>query len=90
MNIYNEKDEFKVLKSHEKLDIKFISTTKVNKNAKLIFKDVSLTDFEQGKIENCGLISTLGAISQRPEFLSKTAPNIEHTSEGIKFHLKMF
>ena len=90
MSILNQKDEFIVLERHKNYNIKFLSATKVNKNAKLTLKKVLLTDFEQGKIGNCGLIATLGAISQRPEFLSEIAPKIEHTSEGIKIHFKMF
>ena len=54
MNIYNEKDEFKVLERHEKFDIKFISATKVNKNAKLTFEDFSLTDFNKVRQESVG------------------------------------
>ena len=90
MTILNQKDEFKVLERHEKYDIKFMSASEVNKNAELIFKNVSLTDFKQGDIGNCALIAALAAISQRPEFLSEIAPNIKHTSEGIKVHFKMF
>ena len=88
MNILNQ-DEFKILERHKNFDIKFISALEVNKNDKLIFENVSLTDFTQGKIANCGLIAVLAAISQRPEFLSKIAPKIEQTSEGMKFHFKM-
>ena len=46
MNILNKKDEFKVLERHEKYDIKFISALEVNKNAKIVFENVSLTDFK--------------------------------------------
>ena len=90
MNILNQKNQFKILEGHEKYDIKFISTSEVNKNAKLAFENVLLTDFTQGDIGNCALIAALAAISQRPEFLSEISPNIEYTSEGIKFHFKMF
>ena len=90
MSILAKNNQFKALEEHKKYDIKFISATKVNKNAKLTFEDFSLTDFKQGEIENCGLIAALAAISQRPEFLSEISPKIEHTSEGIKLHFKMF
>ena len=90
MSILNQKDVFKVLERHENCNIKFMSATRVNKNAKLTLKNVLLTDFEQGKIGNCGLIAALGAVSQRPEFLSEIAPKVEHTSEGIKLHFNMF
>ena len=90
MSILNQKDEFIVLERHKNYNIKFMSATKVNKNAKLTLKNVLLTDFEQGKIGNCGLIATLGAISQRPEFLSEIAPKVERTSEGVKFYFNMF
>ena len=90
MNNFNQKDEFKVLERHEKYGIKFLSALEVNKNAKIIFENVSLSDFEQGDIGNCGLIASLAAISQRPEFLSEICPKIEHTSEGVKLHFIMF
>ena len=91
MNILTKNDEFRVLKRHEGHDIRFISALKVNKNAKLTFQNVSLSDFEQGvDIGNCGLIAALAAISQRPEFLTEIAPKTEHTSEGLKLHFYMF
>ena len=90
MSTLAKNDEFKVLEEHEEYDIKFISASEVNKNPKLTFQNVSLTDFKQGDIGNCGLIASLAAISQRPEFLSEIAPKIEHTSEGVKLHFFMF
>ena len=83
MSLYQQKDEFKVLERHERYNIKFISAIAVNKNAKLTFEDVSLTEFKQGDIGNCGLIAALAAISQRPEFSTEIAPRIEHTIKGI-------
>ena len=90
MTILNQKDEFKILERHEKYDIKFKNATIVNKNAKLTFKNVSLTDFKQGHIGNCGLIAALGALSMRPEFLSEIAPRIVITRQGIKALFTMF
>ena len=52
MNILNQKDEFKIIERHEKYNIKFISALEVNKNAKLVIKNVSLSDFKQGDIGN--------------------------------------
>ena len=86
----HQHDEFKVLKEHENCGIEFISMTKVNKSRLLNMEQVSLSDFKQGDIGNCGLIAALAAISQRPEFLSEIAPRIEHTSEGVKLHFNMF
>ena len=85
-----QKDEFKVLKEHEKFMIEYKSITIFNKNAKLKSDKVSLLDFSQGYIGNCGLIAALAAVSQRPEFLSEIAPKIEHTIKGIKLHFNMF
>ena len=90
MKISSQEDEFKILEKHEKYDIKFVSATEVNKNAKLTVESISLTDFYQGYIGNCGLITALAAISDRPEFLSEIAPKIIHTSEGVKLIFNMF
>ena len=90
MSLYQQKDKFKVLKSHEKYFIKFKSIMKINKNAKLTFEDLSLAEFQQGDIANCGLIATLAAISQRPEFYTEISPKVEQTSESIKFRFNMF
>ena len=90
MSILVNNDEFRILERHEKCDIKFVSALEVNKNAKIVFENVPLTDFKQGDIGNCGLIAALAAISQRLEFLSEISPKIENTSEGIKVHFKMF
>ena len=88
-NTYQQ-DKFKVLEKHKNYEIKFISATKFNKSFLQNMELVSYSDFKQGDIGNCGLIAALAAISQRPEFLSEIAPKIEHTSEGIKIHFKMF
>ena len=86
----NQQDEFKVLEKHKNCGIEFISTTKVN-NSRLLIKDqLSLSDFKQGEIGNCGLIAAIAAISQRTEFLTEIAPRIDHTKEGMKLHFKMF
>ena len=90
MKIFCRQDEFKVLDTHKQYGIKFISALKIDKNAKFNMEEVLLSDFKQGKIGNCGLMAALAAISQRSEFLTEIAPKIEHTSEGIKLHFKMF
>ena len=90
MSFLFKNDKFRVLERHKEHNIKFISALKVNKNAKLTIQTVSLSDFEQGDIENCGLIAALAAISQRPEFFTEIAPKIEHTSEGVKLQFSMF
>ena len=51
---------------------------------------MTLCDFEQGFIGNCGLIAALAALSQRPEFLKEIAPKSKQTRGGIKLQFNMF
>ena len=90
MSFNLQKNDFKLVDKHKNSGIKFLSATKVNKNIKFTKENVSLTDFKQGDIGNCGLMSALAAISSRPEFLSEIAPKVEHTSDGIRLHFNMF
>ena len=85
----NHQGDFKILQTHKYGGVKFLKATKLGL---MIFdyEDVSFTDFVQGDIPNCGLISALAALSQRPEFSEEIAPKIEQTSEGVKFKFKMF
>ena len=83
MENFLQKDQFKVLKEHEELTTGFISSTTINKNALFQSENVSLFDFKQGDIGNCGLIAALATISQRPELSTEIAPRIEHTIKGI-------
>ena len=73
-NTYQQ-DKLKVREKHESR-IEFVSATKFNKSFLHNMELVSLSDFKQGKIGNCGLIAALAAISQRPEFLSEIAPKL--------------
>ena len=84
------KEEFEMLEKHKKLKIKFLSAKKLNKNAAFNKKNVSLSDFRQGSIGNCGLIAALASMSRRTEFLDEIAPKVDYTKEGIKFHFKMY
>ena len=85
----NRQGDFKILQTHKYGGVKFLKATNFGL---MIFdyEDVSFSDFVQGDIPNCGLISALAALSQRPEFSEEIAPKIEQTSEGIKFKFKMF
>ena len=85
-NLHQEKN-YKILKRHENRGVKF-SSTKLN--TKTLIEDVIFSDFMQGDIGNCGLISSLALLSQRPEFRNEIAPTIVQTSQGAKLRFNMF
>ena len=78
-------------KNHKKDGVRMLSIKCIKKkNISLSFDQPVVSDFKQGKIGNCGVISALAAISQREEFMSEIAPRVEQTNEGFKLHFKMF
>ena len=85
MKNLHQKTDFKILKR-----FKYLTTSELGR--KILLKDLKLlfSDFQQGKLGNCGLIAALATMSQRPEFLEEIAPKIEQTSEGVRLHFKMF
>ena len=88
-NLYPQ-EEFKILKRHENKGIKFLRSTEL-KTKTLIEEDLFLIcDYQQGEIGNCGLISALATLSQRPEFPTEIFPFIDHTDGGTTLHFNMF
>ena len=58
--------------------------------AQIIRKNLKIHDFKQGRVGNCGLITSLAALSRRPEFLKEIAPKIVSARNGKKLQFKMF
>ena len=85
----NRLEKFKVLEEHKNFGITFL-TTKLDTKTQIVDENVTLCDFEQGFIGNCGLIAALAALSQRPEFLKEIVPKILQTSQGILLQFNMF
>ena len=85
---------FKLLTKHnKKRNIKILSLKEQKKKKLIENKKLLLSDFKQGDIGNCGLISTLAAISQRPEFSDEIYPRMDPTadktnpSQNIRFKM---
>ena len=89
MNNLVQIESFEILEKHKKREIKFVSA---KLNTKTLIEDNHLifSDFKQGFVGNCGLMAALAALSQRSEFLTKIAPTIEQTSDGIELKFNMF
>ena len=88
-------ETFSFPKNHKKYGVRLLSMDQyakcINKNnINLSFENTVFSDFEQGCLRNCGVVSGLAAISQRKEFISEIAPTVEHTKEGYKLHFNMF
>ena len=66
--------------------LKCISKNNIN----LSFEQPVFSDFQQGCLGNCEVISGLAAISRRKEFFSEMAPTVERTKKGYKLHFNMF
>ena len=86
----HQRNYFKILKEHENCEIKFLKATEINRNVTFKQDNVSFTDFVLVEMENCGLIASVGALTQRPEFSNEIAPEIEQTSEGMKLKFNTF
>ena len=83
-------EEFEVLEKHKKSKIVFLSPLELNKNAKYRKEKVSLRDFKQGCVGNCGLVAALASLSRRPEFLSEIAPVVDQTNNSVRLHFIMY
>ena len=79
-----------MLEKHKNVKTVFLSPLKLNKNAKYRKEKVSLRDFKQGSISNCGLVAALASMSKRPEFLSEVAPVVDQTNDGVRLHFSMY
>ena len=73
----HERDGIKILKDHEKLNVKFLKATELNANAIIIQENLSFSDFKQGDTGNCGLVAAISTLPKRSEFLTEIAPKIE-------------
>ena len=83
-------DSFKVLEKHEEIEFSFQNTVGSDTSSLTDNEHLSFCDFQQGEIANCGLVSALACLSQRPEFSTEIAPTIRRTSESAELHFKMF
>ena len=88
-------EEFFLPKNHKKYGVRLLSMAQYSKcinekNINFSFKQPVVSDFQQGNLSNCEVISSLAAISRRKEFLSEMAPTVEHTKKGYKLHFNMF
>ena len=88
-------EEFFLPKNHKKYGVRLLSMAQYSKcinekNINFSFKQPVVSDFQQGNLSNCEVISSLAAISRRKEFISDIAPIVEHSKEGTKLHFKMF
>ena len=81
-------ETFQILEMHKKTNYKvFRTTTFINF---LQNKKIEYTNFKQGEIGNCGLVSSLASLINRPEFITKIAPKFTYAKNRINFHFKMF
>ena len=56
----NQEKHFKIIKNHEKMEVKFLRTTTVDTKIDLIKnRNISWSDFMQDDIGNCGLIDSM-------------------------------
>ena len=83
-------DSFKVLEKHEEIKFSFQNTVGSDTSSLTDNEHLSFCDFQQGEIANCGLVSALASLSQRPEFSTEIAPTVHGTSESAELHLEMF
>ena len=79
------KQELKILKEDKTYDIKVFRAKDVNENAIYKADILTMTEFVQGDIGNCGFVATLASLSSRPEFLEEICPSIEES--GLETHL---
>ena len=91
MQYVRQRSDLKILKKHKNDSIKFFRTIKPDTKTLFEYENVLFSDFVQGDIGNCGLISAIATLSQRPEFLKEIAPTIEHIRYvGIRLHFNMY
>ena len=85
-NQSHQSEYFEVLQKHKVMWITLLRTDTLSIIDQIRNEHLSCSDFAQGQIGNCGLISTLASLSQRPEFLTDIIPRIYHTI----LHFNMF
>ena len=78
-------EAFEVIKGGDRVvNFQLISNKKLRTVATK--KNLSLSDFKQGDIKNCGLISPLAALSQRDEYYEDIAPKVEN-EDHLSFNI---
>ena len=94
-NLSKNQKPFKLVTKHNKnRNIKIISLREQKKKKLIKNKKLRLSDFKQGDIGNCGLVSALAAISQRLEFSNEIYPTVDpiadKTNPFQNIHFKMY
>ena len=85
-----ETEKFEILEKHKQEGVKLLKISELETQTKMRMNNLSLSDFIQGELGDCGLVATCAALSQRTEFSEEIAPVIDDSSGCMKLHFKMY